>query len=118
MGFPSVDLTLNQYAEQASQTAIYPGAGTVEGLPYAGLGIAEEAGEVSGKIKKMLRDDGGRLTNERQAAIEKELGDVLWYIAAVARDAGLNLEDVALANLAKLRDRAARGVLGGSGDDR
>ena len=70
------------------------------------------------KVKKLIRDDAGVLSDERRAALAGELGDVLWYVAQVATEAGLDLEDVAQANLDKLASRAERGVLSGSGDDR
>ena len=54
----------------------------------------------------------------RGGALEQELGDVLWYLAQLATEAGLDLGQVAAANLDKLAARAARGTLHGSGDDR
>ena len=118
MSYPTYDLTFEQYQRRSKGTAIYPGAGTVGGLTYSALGLSGESGEVAEKVKKMLRDDGGELSDERREAIAKELGDVLWYVAAVARDAGLSLEEVATGNLNKLASRKARGVLQGSGDNR
>ena len=70
------------------------------------------------KVKKMLRDDGGVLSDERREALAAELGDVLWYVAQVATEAGLDLEEIAQANLDKLLSRQQRGVLSGSGDQR
>ena len=69
-------------------------------------------------MKKVLRDHGGRLSEEAREAILAELGDVLWYVAQVATDLGESLEAVAQANLAKLRSRKERGRLGWDGDDR
>ncbi|MCW2970542.1 MAG: hypothetical protein JWO23_1669 [Solirubrobacterales bacterium] len=66
----------------------------------------------------MIRDDGGTLTDERRRAMSKELGDVLWYVAQIATELGLDLDEVAQANLEKLLSRQRRGVLSGSGDDR
>ena len=111
-------MTLTDYAAAAAEVAFYPGAGAPEGLAYSALGLNGESGEVAELVKKMLRDDGGLLTDERRGRLRKELGDVLWYVAAAARDAGLSLEDVAAGNIAKLRSRQRRGVLGGDGDDR
>jgi NTP pyrophosphatase (non-canonical NTP hydrolase) len=73
---------------------------------------------VAEHAKKALRDDGGEVTDERRQAMSKELGDVLWYVAQIATELGLELEDVAQANLDKLRSRQVRGVLSGSGDER
>jgi len=109
-------MELGDYQQRSRATAIYPGAG--ENLLYPTLGLCGEAGEVAEKVKKMLRDDAGVLTEERRAALAAELGDVLWYAAQVATEAGLALDAVAEANLAKLASRSGRGALGGSGDDR
>lgn len=110
-------MDFNEYQELASTTAIYPGKGTIIGLCYAGLGLGE-AGEVQGKIKKVLRDDDGILTNEKADAIAGELGDGLWYLSAVAEEIGWTLDEIAESNIAKLFDRKDRGVLKGSGDYR
>ena len=67
--------------------------------------MAGEAGEVANQVKKIIRDDGGELTTARTAKIIDELGDVLWYLAAVASDIGISLNDIAYANLYKLRQR-------------
>lgn len=82
------------------------------------MGLANEAGEVLGVAKKIFRDQQGEVTDETREKIKKELGDVLWYVAQVASDFDLQLEDVAQANLDKLSSRKERGVLQGSGDDR
>ncbi|HWX87432.1 MAG TPA: MazG nucleotide pyrophosphohydrolase domain-containing protein, partial [Solirubrobacteraceae bacterium] len=63
-------------------------------------------------------DDGGKISDERRAAMAKELGDVLWYVAQLASELDLSLEEIAKQNLEKLFSRQARGVLSGSGDDR
>jgi NTP pyrophosphatase (non-canonical NTP hydrolase) len=107
---------LGDYQERSRATAVYPGAG--DNLLYPTLGLCGEAGEVAEKIKKMVRDEGGVLSAERRDALAKELGDVLWYVAQLASEAGLSLDEVAEANLAKLLSRRDRGVLQGSGDDR
>lgn len=109
------------YQRNAAATAIYPGVGnpdSLEGLSYAVLGLNGEAGEVADKVKKVLRDSGGILDVDTRAAIAAELGDVLWYVSAVANQLGTSLGEVAAANLEKLRSRQARGALTGSGDNR
>lgn len=111
-------MKFNTYQAGAKETAIYPGNGEVLGLTYAALGLAGEAGEVAGKVKKILRDDNGTLTPEKRAAIADEVADVLWYIAALADELGVSMEEMAIMNLAKLNSRKERGVLGGSGDTR
>ncbi len=87
------------------------------GVMYDGLGLGE-AGEVQGKIKKIIRDNGGIITPEAVDGIKDELGDTLWYIASMCENLGITLKDVAKANIDKLQDRRKRGVLGGSGDNR
>jgi NTP pyrophosphatase (non-canonical NTP hydrolase) len=109
-------MRISSYQELSRRTATYPGAG--ENIVYPTLGLAGEAGEVAEKVKKLLRDDGGVMNEERRAALAAELGDVLWYVAQVATEADLDLEQIAQANLDKLRSRQQRGVLSGSGDQR
>lgn len=86
---------------------------------YAALGLAEEAGEVCGKIAKAVRDGvPEEKAADFQMAVAKELGDVLWMVAAVAYDHGFDLGMVAEANIKKLESRQIRGVISGSGDNR
>jgi len=110
-------LDLDAYQKGALRTALYPAVGGHRFL-YPALGLANEAGEVLGKIKKLFRDRGGRVTSEFREEIKKELGDVQWYVAVLAHEFGLSASDVARANLEKLASRAERGVLGGDGDER
>ena len=105
-------MKLNEYQDAAKQTAIYPRNENFA-ITYTALGLASEAGEVAGKVKKMLRD-----AVFSRAECMKELGDVLWYVAAMAGDLGYTLEEVAEANLNKLNSRKERDQLRGSGDDR
>jgi NTP pyrophosphatase (non-canonical NTP hydrolase) len=109
-------MNLSEYQSRSRATAVYPQAG--DNLLYPTLGLCGEAGEVAEKIKKMVRDDDGVLTDERRAALAKELGDVLWYLAQIATEAQLDLDAVAEANIEKLSSRRRRNVLQGSGDDR
>lgn len=108
-------LTLNEYQDQAIKTAVY-GIGNT--IVYPTLGLAGEAGEVANKVKKVLRDNSGVFTDDIKKEIAKELGDAIWYCAALARDLGYTLEEVCEMNLEKLASRQARGVIGGSGDNR
>jgi NTP pyrophosphatase (non-canonical NTP hydrolase) len=107
---------LSDYQQRSRATAVYPDAG--DNLTYPALGLCGEAGEAAEKVKKALRDDGGVLTEERRAALGAELGDVLWYVAQLATEAGLDLDTLAEENLAKLLSRQERNVLQGSGDTR
>lgn len=108
-------LTLNAYQVESRKTAIYP---TGHGLDYCALKLASEAGEVAGKAAKRYRDDNGQLTETRRQQLKSELGDVLWYVAAMSHELDFSLEEVAQANLTKLQDRVANNVLKGDGDDR
>lgn len=108
-------MELNEYQRQAKNTASYGAGRKVE---YPILGLIGEAGELANKYKKVLRDDDGILTEEKREALKDELGDVLWYVAALATDLGTSLEIIAKDNLIKLLDRRDRGVIGGSGDKR
>ena len=108
-------MDLNDYQAAARRTAIYAERHRVI---YPALGLASEAGEVAGKIKKVLRDHGGDFARVPTGALKDELGDVLWYVAVLAGDLGLSLDQIASDNLAKLRSRLARGRLGGAGDER
>ena len=103
------------FQDEAIKTAIYP---DTQRISYPSMGLAGETGEVLNKVKKVYRDSGGVFTEELKKEIAKELGDVLWYAAALSRDLGIPLEEVAQATLTKLKDRQQRNMLGGSGDNR
>ena len=109
-------MLLSDYQSRSRATAVYPAAG--ENLLDPTLGLCGEAGEVAEKIKKMVRDDGGVLSDERRDALAKELGDVLWYLAQIATEAELDLDEIAEENITKLLSRRDRNVLSGSGDER
>ena len=106
-------MRLDEFQMRAEDTAIYPNEYSVV---YPALGLAGEAGEVADKVKKIVRDGEPHLFYKDDIA--KELGDVLWYVAILARDLGYSLEEIAQTNLDKLEDRKNRNMLKGSGDDR
>lgn len=106
---------MDDYQRLASTTAKYP---SESGLLYTVLGMASEAGEVAGKLKKAIRDEGGVISPERREQLLSEVGDVLWYVAMVAMELDASLSSVAEGNLDKLLDRKTRGVIGGDGDTR
>jgi len=108
-------MNFEDYQTQASKTAIYS---DVDTIVYPLLGLCSEVGELAGKYKKLLRDHNGLITPEFRKAMAAETGDVQWYLALLARDLGYGLEAIAQMNLDKLNSRLARGVLGGSGDNR
>jgi NTP pyrophosphatase (non-canonical NTP hydrolase) len=105
----------SEYQRLSRRTAAYPREAW---LAYPALGLAGEAGEIAEHVKKVIRDDGGTISDERRAAMAKELGDVLWYLAGLASELELDLDQIAEENLEKLLSRQRRGVLSGSGDDR
>lgn len=111
-------LTFRDYSARASATAIYPGKDELLGLLYCGLGAASEAGEIAGKIKKMMRDEFMQLTPERRVAIRQEVGGTLWYLSQVCKEIGCTLEEAAAENLDVLAGRQKRGTLHGDGDVR
>jgi NTP pyrophosphatase (non-canonical NTP hydrolase) len=127
------------YQRLATKSAIYPGKGTALGLAYVALKLNGEAGEFAEHVGKAMRDDGfikpisedgceqlmapsgffaGELTPERHTLLVKEIGDQLWYLSAACNELGISLSEAALTNLRKLADRAERGKLQGSGDER
>ena len=107
---------LSDFQQRSRATAVYPDVGS--NLTYPALGLCGEAGEAAEKVKKAIRDDGGVLTPERRDALAAELGDVLWYVAQLATEAGLDLDEIADSNLDKLLSRRERAMLHGSGDFR
>ena len=121
--------TFNDYQDNAKKTAIYlnkvkekypelpPEIIKILGISYASNGLGE-VGEIQGKIKKLIRDAGGEISEEAKKEISKEIGDVLWYVMAICEEFDLRMEDVAQQNINKLFSRMERGVLGGSGDNR
>lgn len=105
-------MNMNEYQRAAMATAVYP-RNKQTALTYTALGLASEAGEYAGKVKKLLRD-----AEWNSDAAMLELSDCLWYIAACADVLGIDLADVAQANIDKLSDRKARDAIKGSGDYR
>lgn len=117
-------MDLKEYLDRAKVTAIFQ-----KGLPlgshpnyvpisYCALKLNGEAGEVAEQVGKAFRDDEGRFTPIRMLNIKKELGDVLWYLMMICDQLGIDPNEVAEINLDKLAGRAARGMIGGSGDNR
>jgi NTP pyrophosphatase (non-canonical NTP hydrolase) len=109
-------MEFSDYQKRSRVTAQYPAIG--HPMVYPTLGLANEAGEVAGKLKKVFRDKGGEISAETREALAAELGDVLWYLAQVCTELDISLDDVADANLKKLLDRQARGKIKGDGDTR
>jgi NTP pyrophosphatase (non-canonical NTP hydrolase) len=97
-------MKMNDYQQDVMRTAAM-GKGVEFARMVFGLGVAGEAGEVADLVKKEL----GHGHPEDKAKVKKELGDVLWYVAALAETYGLSLAEVAEANLEKLRKRYPNG---------
>lgn len=109
-------MKFDEYQKKSRKTAGYPSIG--HPVVYPTLGLAGEASEVANKVKKIFRDDNGNFTPERIEQIKKELGDVLWYIAQVATELELSMDDIATLNIERLYSRLERGTIKGDGDDR
>ena len=90
----------------------------MSGILYTSLGLSNEAGEVLGKIKKVIRDYNCKISESTKKEISKELGDVLWYISNLAKELDLSLDDIARENLEKLFSRKERNLIKGDGDER
>lgn len=98
-------MNLLEYQQLAMRSASK--AGPAAQLAAAGLGVAGEAGEVADVIKKVLFH-GHPLDQAAVEKLEKEAGDVLWYLALLADrlgEFGVTLDTVAEKNIAKLRAR-------------
>ncbi len=127
---------MDDYQRIATKSAIYPGQGTPIGLSYVAHKIAGEAGEFNEHFGKAMRDDGYGmpvprkfneevvvvypvdLTPDRRDKLEKEIGDILWYLSAACNELGTTLSDIAAKNLDKLCSRTERDQLRGAGDNR
>jgi len=108
------ELTFTEYQARAALTSV----AAARSLEYLLPGLAAEVGELCNVYAKATRDNGGTITNGDLIRIQKEAGDILWFVSELCRLEALPLDNVARANLAKLADRQARGTLRGSGDDR
>ena len=109
-------MDFNAYQKNARLTAQYPNLGS--NYIYPTLGLVGEAGEVAEKVKKVIRDKNGVFDDESKKGLKKELGDVLWYLSNICTEFNFSLDDIALQNLEKLKLRADKGNISGSGDDR
>ena len=111
-------LEFDKYQEATVNFAFYPEARCIE---YLTMGLTSEAGEVAGKVKKILRDSDKGLADlsfHDKRNIVYEMGDVLWYLSMLAYELDYNLSDIAYHNIEQLDERRDRGQLAGSGDKR
>ena len=109
-------MNFNEYQKIARTTAMYPDIG--KSINYPIIGLCGETGEIAEKYKKVLRDDNGIISPEIKYAMVLELGDILWYIANIAKELDVDLEMVARNNVDKLTSRVDRNMIAGSGDYR
>jgi len=105
----------NDYQLWTERTAQYP---KDESVIYTTIGLSNEAGELLGQTKKMIRDDNSILTEERKKKMLDETSDCAWYLARICTELGITLEELFDINFNKLEDRLARNVIKGSGDNR
>ena len=105
-----------EYTKEVGITAVYPNRSN--NVVYPTLGLTGEAGEVAEKVKKIIRDKDGIMDYEDRKSIAYELGDVLWYLSAIAHEIDFSLDTIAVMNITKLKDRQTRDKLHGSGDER
>lgn len=108
-------MDFDKYQYESNKTAKYPGELAIE---YLSLGMCSEAGEVAGKVKKIIRDDGRIISSEKREELSKEIGDVLWYVSQLALELDIPLSKIAKDNLAKLSKRLVENKISGSGDNR
>ncbi|MCA9343017.1 nucleoside triphosphate pyrophosphohydrolase family protein [Candidatus Saccharibacteria bacterium] len=109
-------MTLNEYQKKALRTAASKEKHNE--FFHLVLGLVGETGEIAEKVKKLVRDQNSDISKLDKKDIEKELGDVLWYVATLADFLDIKLEDIGARNIDKLASRQKRGKLAGSGDNR
>lgn len=83
---------------------------------YAMMNLAGEVGELL-SLEAKGRRDGYNIADYKEN-LKKELGDILWCVAAIAEDNSFDLEEIAIGNIVKLNSRKARNVIQGNGDNR
>ena len=106
-------MEMNGYQEKSATSAVYPKL-LNGGIFYACIGLSGEVGELLNKVKKIARDNA----EPDKEGIKLELGDIMWYVAMVAKESGISLDDVATSNIAKLEKRMRNGTIHGNGDER
>ena len=108
-------MDFDKYQYESNKTAKYPDELAIE---YLSLGMCSEAGEVAGKVKKIIRDDGRIISAEKREDLSKEIGDVLWYVSQLALELDIPLSKIAKDNITKLSKRLVENKISGSGDNR
>jgi len=115
-----MNMTFKEYSERASMTSMYPpvGTGDLARIIYPAIKLSGEVGEFMDKVGRIIRDEHGIISAAKQEELALELGDVLWYWAALVRELDLTPDFVAWRNLEKLEGRQERDQIHGEGDDR
>jgi len=111
-------MDFNEYQKKSRKHAFYPNQNTPEAFRYLIYGITGEAGELAEHFKHALRDEGDRLSEERKIKIVKELSDILWYLANICSELGVDFSEIPEVGLKKIEGRLKRGTLSGEGDTR
>ena len=111
-------MDFDEYQQLANRTGNFEGKQAEFAMMYLALGVTSEAGEIADKIKKIIRNDNGVVSEEKREAIKAEIGDVLWYLSQLARHFNYSFSEVAKSNIEKLSDRAKRKVIASDGDNR
>ena len=111
-------MDFDEYQTKSREHAFYPNQNTPDAFRYLVYGITGEAGELAEHFKHALRDEGDKLSPERKDMILKELSDIIWYLANICTELGVDFNDIPIINLEKIEDRLQRGTLPGSGNDR
>lgn len=109
-------MTFKDYNEKSSEVLLYPKG--VAAVMYLALGVNGEAGELGEKVKKVYRDSEGVFDEHAKLEVQKEIGDVMWYLNRISEELGFTLEQAAELNLVKIQDRIARDMVHGEGDNR
>ncbi|KKR42504.1 MAG: hypothetical protein UT76_C0021G0003 [Candidatus Woesebacteria bacterium GW2011_GWB1_40_12] len=111
-------MDFNEYQKKSRKHAFYPNQNSPDAFRYLIYGITGEAGELAEHFKHALRDEGDELTEDRKFKIIKELSDVLWYVANICTELGVDFNEIPEVSLKKIEERLKRGTLRGDGDTR
>lgn len=113
-------MTFDDYQKKAITTDVYGGKGDFMSIAFINkiLGLVGETGEIAEKVKKIQRNQEGQMTEEDRRVLLHELGDILWYLSAIAHYLNEPLGKIADDNIAKLFDRKTRNVIKSQGDNR
>lgn len=107
------------YQVLADRTSVFKDVFNSKSLSYYAMGLGGESGELLNKIKKIIRGDyGTELPEEKRKDIQQELGDILWYIAALCTFFGFGMNEVMTSNILKLNKRHSENKIHGEGDNR